>query len=146
MTMFDALTRGMNCDDAMAAILKGMCEAVANEVSKETKTEPTKPKGEEKKSEPVKEAATEKKPRLITVAYTENEVGSDAHVIFPTDASTSDALADITYALAYAIGDTLAKAFDSDRTMVANEMLLAMEKALIKDTLRSVLKDTYDGV
>lgn len=146
MTMFDALTRGMNCDDAMAAILKGMCEAVANEVSKETKTEPTKPKEEEKKSEPVKDAAAEEKPHLITVAYTENEVGSDAHVIFPTDTSTSDALADITYALAYAIGDMLAKALDSDRTTVANEILLAMEKALLKDTVQSLLADAYDGM
>lgn len=34
MTMFDALTRGMNCDEAMAAILKGMCDAVANEILK----------------------------------------------------------------------------------------------------------------
>ena len=45
MTMFDALTRGMNCDEAMAAILKGMCDAVANEVGKteEKPVEPEKP-------------------------------------------------------------------------------------------------------
>ena len=123
MTMFDALTRGMNCDEAMAAILKGMCDAVANEVGKT----------EEKPVE-------EKKTNLITVAYTENDEDSDAHVIFPTDVSDAKALADVTYALAYAIGDVISKGLNADRGAVANEILKGITKALISDTLNSLLQ------
>lgn len=123
MTMFDALTRGMNCDEAMAAILKGMCDAVANEVGKT----------EEKPVE-------EKKTNLITVAYTENDEDSDAHVIFPTDVSDAKALAEVTYALAYAIGDVISKGLNADRGAVANEILKGITKALISDTLNSLLQ------
>ena len=123
MTMFDALTRGMNCDEAMAAILKGMCDAVANEVGKT----------EEKPVE-------EKKTNLITVAYTENDEDSDAHVIFPTDVSDAKALAEVTYALAYAIGDAVGKAMDVDRTLIADNLLKNLANTLIDDTLKGIFK------
>ena len=135
MTMFDALTRGMNCDDAMAAILKGMCDAVANEVGK-TEEKPAEPK----KEVPVKKPVEEKKTNLITVAYTENDEDSDAHVIFPTDVSDAKALADVTYALAYAIGDVISKGLNADRRAIANEILKGITKALISDTLNSLLQ------
>ena len=135
MTMFDALTRGMNCDEAMAAILKGMCDAVANEVGK-TEEKPAEPK----KEAPVKKPVEEKKTNLITVAYTENDEGSDAHVIFPTDVSDAQALAEVTYALAYAIGDVISKGLNADRGAVANEILKGITKALISDTLNSLLQ------
>ena len=135
MTMFDALTRGMNCDEAMAAILKGMCDAVANEVGK-TEEKPAEPK----KEAPVKKPVEEKKTNLITVAYTENDEDSDAHVIFPTDVSDAKALAEVTYALAYAIGDVISKGLNADRGAVANEILKGITKALISDTLNSLLQ------
>lgn len=136
MTMFDALTRGMNCDEAMAAILKGMCDAVANEVGK-TEEKPVEP---EKEKTPTEKPVEEKKTNLITVAYTENDEDSDAHVIFPTDVSDAKALADVTYALAYAIGDVISKGLNADRGAVANEILKGITKALISDTLNSLLK------
>ncbi len=135
MTMFDALTRGMNCDEAMAAILKGMCDAVANEVGK-TEEKPAEPK----KEAPVKKPVEEKKTNLITVAYTENDEGSDAHVIFPTDVSDAQALAEVTYALAYAIGDAVGKAMDVDRTLIADNLLKNLANTLIDDTLKGIFK------
>lgn len=136
MTMFDALTRGMNCDEAMAAILKGMCDAVANEVGKAEE----KPAEPEKEKAPVEKPVEEKKTNLITVAYTENDEGSDAHVIFPTDVNDAQALAEVTYALAYAIGDAVGKAMDVDRTLIADNLLRNLANTLIDDTLKGIFK------
>jgi len=135
MTMFDALTRGMNCDEAMAAILKGMCDAVANDVGK-AEEKPVDPK----KEDPVEKSVEVKKTNLITVAYTENDEGSDAHVIFPTDVSDAEALAEVTYALAYAIGDAVGKAMDVDRTLIADNLLKNLANTLIDDTLKGIFK------
>ncbi len=99
-----------------------------------------KPVEPEKEKTPTEKPVEEKKTNLITVAYTENDEDSDAHVIFPTDVSDAKALADVTYALAYAIGDVISKGLNADRGAVANEILKGITKALISDTLNSLLQ------
>lgn len=97
---------------------------------------------------PKAESAPQKdkdKPKLITVAYTYNDEGSDAHVILPADAMASpNAAASVTYALAYAIADTVVKGAklggETNREDLANEMLNAMAKKLLDDSMMSIFK------
>lgn len=101
--------------------------------------------GDKKATAVEKPKADKDKPKLITVAYTYNDEGSDAHVILPADAMTSpNAAASVTYALAYAIADTVVKGAklgsETNREDLANEMLNAMAKKLLDDSMMSIFK------